>query len=81
MPSIPKKKFQGQGCVSLVNSQCSVKRTVIGDCCSPVLESFYYSEYIVLYSYNVVRNDERDMLSERMPVMAGKCTIGHMRKR
>ena len=34
-------------------------------------------EYIVSYSYNVTRNGERDMHSERMPAMARKYTIGH----
>lgn len=41
----------------------------------------YYREYIVSYGYNVTGNGERDMHSERMSVMAGKYTIGHMRKR
>lgn len=41
----------------------------------------YYSEYIVSYSYNVTGNGERDMHSERMPVMARKYTIDHMWKR
>ena len=36
-----------------------------------------YSEYIVLYGYNVARNGERDTHSERMSVMARKHTVGH----
>ena len=38
----------------------------------------YYSEYIVSYGYNVIGNDERDMHSEKMSVMAKKHMIGHM---
>ena len=45
MPFMPKTfalyESQGQECVSPVSSRCSIKRTVIEDCCSSVLGSYF----------------------------------------